>query len=142
MLSRTLSVSSSAHNCLGVGVKSIGLDKHLGTVIGRLPGLLTPAALAVPLVFAMICGSGFASTQSLFEFFVAPSRQLGIDPANVGALVSLGAAAGRTMSPVAAVTLMCASLCGADPMALVSRVAGPLFAGLFVVLIVRMLGIA
>jgi DcuC family C4-dicarboxylate transporter len=53
----------------------------------------------------------------------------------VGAVVSLSAAAGRTMSPVAAVTLMCAALTGTDPLALVRRVALPLLAGILAVLL-------
>ena len=45
------------------------------------------------------------------------------------------AAAGRTMSPVAAVTLMCASLTESEPLALAKRVAGPLLVGLAVVVL-------
>jgi DcuC family C4-dicarboxylate transporter len=48
--------------------------------------------------------------------------------------VSIAAAAGRTMSPVAAVTLMSASLTGTNPLTLVRRVTVPLLLGLVVVL--------
>jgi DcuC family C4-dicarboxylate transporter len=70
-----------------------------------------------------------ASTQSLFPFFAEPALRLGIDPALVGAVVSLASAAGRTMSPVAAVTLMTATLTGTNPLELARRVALPLLAG-------------
>jgi DcuC family C4-dicarboxylate transporter len=80
-----------------------------------------------------------ASTQSLYGFFVDPARQLGIDPVLVGAVVSVGAAAGRTMSPVAAVTLMCATLTETDPLDLVRRVALPLLLGIAAVIIMASL---
>jgi DcuC family C4-dicarboxylate transporter len=89
----------------------------------------------MPLGFAVLCGSGMAATQSLYGFFVDPARELGADPLRVGAVMALAAAAGRTMSPVAAVTLMCASLSGAEPLTLARRVAGPLAAGIGAVLL-------
>ena len=73
-------------------------------MIQRVPGIARrPAAGFVPLAFAALSGSGMAATQSLYGFFVAPAERLGADPKDVGAVVALGAAAGRTMSPVAAV---------------------------------------
>ena len=57
----------------------------------------------------------------------------------VGAVVSIAAAAGRTMSPVAAVVFMCASLTGSDPLVIARRVAGPLFAASAVTVLVAWL---
>jgi DcuC family C4-dicarboxylate transporter len=127
-----------AATCFGKGVEMIGLAGVLGEVLKAHPLLLRPAAVAMPLGFAWLAGSGMASTQSLYKFFVGPARALGEDPVQVGAVVSLSAAAGRTMSPVAAVTLMCAALTGADPLALVRRVAVPLLAGTLAVLLASM----
>ena len=84
---------------------------------------MLPLAAAVPMAFAAICGSGMASAQSLYSFFHGPAKALDLDPVSVGALVSLGSAAGRTLSPVAAVTLMCATLTGTNPFTLAKRVA-------------------
>jgi DcuC family C4-dicarboxylate transporter len=126
-------------NCFGKGVEAIGLADVLGQVIEGAPWLLLPAAGAVPLGFAVLCGSGMASTQSLFPFFAAPALRLGIDPGHVGAVVSLAAAAGRTMSPVAAVTLMCGELTGTNPLELARRVALPLLAGVAAVVIAAIL---
>jgi DcuC family C4-dicarboxylate transporter len=78
-----------------------------------------------------------ASTQSLYGFFHDPAVALGLDPVAIGALVSLGSAAGRTMSPVAAVVLMCAAFTGTNPFTLAKRVAVPLLAGITVVLLLR-----
>jgi C4-dicarboxylate transporter, DcuC family len=131
-----------AATCFGEGVKLVGLAALLGDVIGQAPGLLVPFAGALPLAFAVVCGSGFASTQSLFSFFVDPAKGLGIDPVAVGAVVSLASAAGRTMSPVAAVVLMCGSMTGAEPLALTRRVAGPLLIGVAAVVLWRTLALA
>jgi DcuC family C4-dicarboxylate transporter len=127
-------------NCFGKGVEQIGLADLLGKLIEAFPAALLPSAGALPLAFGWVSGSGMAATQSLFgEFFVEPSQSLGVDPVRVGAVVSIGAAAGRTMSPVAAVTLMCASMTGTDPLALARRVAIPLIIGLIAVVAVAML---
>ncbi len=125
-------------NCFGEGVKLIGLARLIGQIVEALPTLLLPTAGALPLVFAWVCGSGMAATQSLYSFFVIPANDLHIDPLQVGAVVSIGAAAGRTSSPVAAVTLMSASLTGTSPLELAKRVALPLLAGLAVVLVVAL----
>ena len=100
------------------------------------PLLLMPTASGLPLAFAWVCGSGMASTQSLYGFFVEPARSLGIDPAHIGAVVSISAAAGRTMSPVAAVTLMSAELTESNPLHLIRRVTVPLLIGIIVLVIV------
>lgn len=120
-------------SCFGKGVELTGLAADLGDVITRWPGLLLPTAGGLPWAFAWVSGSGMASTQSLYGSFVAPARDLGVDPVHVGAVVSIASAAGRTMSPVAAVTLMCAALTETSPFTLIRRVAVPLTVGLVVV---------
>ncbi len=111
----------------------------MGRLLEAYPNLLTPAAMALPLVFAVLCGSGMATTQSLFIFFVEPAHHIGYDPLRLGAMVALAAAAGRTLSPVAAVTLTCAALTEVNPLQLVRRLVGPLLAGMFAVLLASML---
>jgi DcuC family C4-dicarboxylate transporter len=126
-------------NCFGKGIEQIGLAQLLGTIIEEVPWILIPAAGSLSLLFGALCGSGMATTQSLFPFFAVPTLRLGIDPAVVGAVVSLAAAAGRTMSPVAAVTLMTASMTQTNPLELVRRVMIPLLAGMTAVVIAAML---
>ncbi len=126
-------------NCFGAGVEAIGLAALFGDLIESAPWLLIPLAGTLPLGFAVLCGSGMAATQSLFKFFAEPALALGIDPALVGAVVSLASAAGRTMSPVAAVALMCGTLTGTNPFELARRVALPLLAGIAAVVVAAML---
>jgi DcuC family C4-dicarboxylate transporter len=128
-------------SCFGKGIAVVGLADHLGDFIAANPGLLQPLAGAVPCAFAFVCGSGMASTQSLYGFFYTPAVELNEDPVEVGAMVSVGSAAGRTMSPVAAVTLMCATLTGAKPFDLVRRVGPALIAGLAAAIVLRVMGV-
>ncbi len=121
--------------CFGEGVKQIGLASLVARLIAEQPLLLLSAAGLLPLAFGFLSGSGMAATQSLFDLFVQPARDLGIDPVHVGAVVALGAAAGRTMSPVAAVTLMCSQLTETNPFTLAKRVSGPLLVGMAAVIV-------
>jgi len=122
-------------SCFGEGIKQTGLASLLGDLVRSSPGLLFPGAGGLPLAFAWVSGSGMAATQSLFQFFTTPALNSGVAPVDVGAVVSIAAAAGRTMSPVAAVTLMCARLTETNPLALARRVAVPLLIGLAAVVI-------
>ncbi len=126
-------------NCFGVGVKEIGVAALIGDLIRVIPVLLIPAAGTLPLGFGLICGSGMAATQSLFGFFAGPAVAQGQDPIMVGAVVSLAAAAGRTMSPVAAVVLMCATMTDTSPFDIVKRVALPLVFGIILVVATAMM---
>ncbi|MBX3399394.1 MAG: C4-dicarboxylate transporter DcuC [Gemmataceae bacterium] len=126
--------------CFAEGMKLCGLAAALGHAIAGSPELMLPLAAVVPMLFAFVSGSGIASTKGLYEFFHDPAVALGHDPNAVGAVVSMGAAAGRTMSPVAAVVLMSGTLTGAKPFDIVKRVAPPLMAGLAASVALRMLG--
>jgi len=131
-----------AATCFGKGVDAIGLAKWFSGFISNRVSMLIAAAGMIPLAFAWVCGSGMASTQSLFQFFVQPAQALDVSPLDVGAIVSIASAAGRTMSPVAAVTLMCASLTGTNPFHLVRRLALPLFGGMIVMVLLALLKVS
>jgi DcuC family C4-dicarboxylate transporter len=128
-------------SCFGKGIEQVGLARHLGALIAGGSSLLYPLAGLVPAGFAFVSGSGMASTQSLYGFFHGPAVTLGEDPVSVGAMVSVGSAAGRTMSPVAAVVLMCAKLSKTEPFDLLKRVGPPLVVGLTGTVLLRSLGL-
>ncbi len=122
-------------NCFGEGVRLIKLNEALAGLVGDSTALLLIAAGVLSLGFAFVSGSGMAATTSLFGFFAGPALRLGLDPALAGAVVSLGSAAGRTLSPVSAVTLMSASLTRTEAMRLVRRVALPLLVAVAAVVV-------
>ncbi len=124
-----------AATCFGKGVELIGIARLIGALIEAWPALLLPIAGLLPLGFALLSGSGMATTQSLFGFFVQPANVAGVDPAGAGAVVALAAAGGRTISPVAAVTLMCGEMAGTNPIALFRRLVLPVLAGVVAMVI-------
>jgi DcuC family C4-dicarboxylate transporter len=126
-----------AATTFGKAAEVVGIQRDLHALIDMAPSILIPLAVAVSLLFAWVCGSGIAASQSLFPFFIEPARKLDVDPVNLGALTSLASAGGRTMSPVAAVTLICSSLTQTQPMDLVRRVAIPIVVGMAVVTLLR-----
>lgn len=126
-------------NVFGKGVEGAGLAAFLGPLVKGWPRVLFPLAALAALAFALLSGSGMASTQSLYGFFVEPAQAVSADPLRVGAVVSLSAAAGRATSPVSAVVLLSASLAGAEPLAMMRRTGPALLAGLVVTLVVAML---
>jgi DcuC family C4-dicarboxylate transporter len=126
-------------NCFGKGVEVSGLAEHLKSLIRATPGLLLPSAALFPLAFAWLCGSGMAATQSLIAFYIEPARHLGVEPLRVGAVVSLSASSGRTISPVAAVVLMSASLTDTQPLDLLRRASLPMLASTAAVVVAAML---
>jgi DcuC family C4-dicarboxylate transporter len=124
--------------CFGTGIEVTRLASRLGDVIQGSPSLLTPAAGFIPLAFAALSGSGMAATQSLYESFAHAAERVGADARDIGAVVAIGAAAGRTMSPVAASALMAAKLTGTNSLQLARRVAGPLLVSLVIVIALRL----
>jgi DcuC family C4-dicarboxylate transporter len=115
--------------CFAEGVMLVGVGELIQNVVALLPALLIPAAGYLTLGFAFLCGSGIAATKGLFAVFAQSAVEHGADPLDVGAIMAVCADAGRTMSPVAAVTLMCARLTGTRPADLIKRVAAPIVAG-------------
>ncbi len=125
-------------NCFGVAIRNVGIAQQLGAAIELWPDALLPTAGIFSVSFAALCGSGMATAQSLFGFFAEPSLRLDIDPTHTGAVVSIASAAGRTMSPVAAVTLMCANMTGTRPIELSKMVAIPLLVSVATVIVLAM----
>jgi DcuC family C4-dicarboxylate transporter len=128
-----------AASCFGEGIKFLGVHILIGELVERAPAALIPLAIFVPMLFALLSGSGMAATQSLFEFYVPAIEVTGADPFRVGAFVSIGAAAGRTMSPVAAVVLMSTRMANAEPLQVTRRLVGPLVTGLLALILVAWL---
>ena len=124
-----------AARCFGAGMEHVGFAELLGQVTKQSPGLLVPSAVGVPLSFAWLSGSGMAAMQSVYGFFIAPAQAAGVSAVDLGALIAIAAAAGRSLSPVAAVTLMCSSLAQTSPIGVCKRLAIPILGALVCVLI-------
>jgi DcuC family C4-dicarboxylate transporter len=133
-LTRIVSVIVTAQ-CFGEGIKLLGLNEPIGHLILVRPDLVWPVSAGVSLAFACLCGSGMAATQSLYKFYI--NSEMGLDVMlPVGAVTSIAAAAGRTMSPVAAVVFTSAELSDSPPLVIARRVAIPLLVATVVTVLV------
>ncbi len=114
----------------GAGLAATGLGKALlatanGDTAAPLLAGLFPGTLA------LLSGSGSGSVLAYAQTFLGgqpPSSTLD----GLASLACLGAAFGRTLSPVAAVTICVAGLARVEPIALVRTVALPLLGGALV----------
>ncbi|HEY1379299.1 MAG TPA: C4-dicarboxylate transporter DcuC [Gemmataceae bacterium] len=123
-LARIVSIIVVA-SCFAEGVILLRLNEPIAAAIRARPDLVWPLAGGLTLLFAVLCGSGYAATQSLYGIFVTDAMGTEL-MLRIGAVVSVSAAAGRTMSPVAVVNLTTASLAETEPLAVARRVAVPL----------------
>ena len=125
-----------------LGVELSGLIALLIQAINAWPRSALVVAPVASWFLAFVAGTGIAPAVAIMEFFVPAAGPLGLDPIRLGAVTSLAAHFGRTMSPAAAVVMMAAGLSGAGPRELIRRVAGPLLIGLLVLIAAALLGIA
>ena len=116
------------------GVELSGLIRLLLNAMSAWPKSALVVAPVASWFLAFVAGTGIAPAVSIMEFFVPAAGSLGLDPIRLGAVTSLAAHFGRTMSPAAAVVMMAARLSGAGPRELIRRVALPLLIGLAVLI--------
>jgi DcuC family C4-dicarboxylate transporter len=112
-------------SCFGKGIELLQIDAPIRDAIRGREELVWPIAGCLTLLFALLCGSGMAATQSLYKFYVTDSMSTEM-MLRVGGVTAVTASAGRTMSPVAAVNLVSADMTDTEPMAIARRVALPL----------------
>jgi C4-dicarboxylate transporter, DcuC family len=124
------------------GVEMSGLIGLLIRAINAWPESALVVAPMASWFLAFVAGTGIAPAVAIMEFFVPAAGPLGLDPLRLGAVTSLAAHFGRTMSPAAAVVMVAARLSGAGPRELVRRVAGPLLIGLAVLIAAALLRVA
>jgi DcuC family C4-dicarboxylate transporter len=124
------------------GVELSGLIRLLLEAMSAWPKSALVVAPVASWFLAFVAGTGIAPAVSIMEFFVPAARSLGLDAIRLGAVTSLAAHFGRTMSPAAAVVMMAARLSGASPRELIRRVAVPLLIGLTVLIAAALLRIA
>ena len=112
------------------GIKANGLMELLVGGLSGQPILAIMASILLPYLLALICGSGIAPTVAVMNVLIPVTARLGLPMVGTGATIAMSAHFGRTMSPAAAVVALSAQLSGAEPIALLRRVALPLLAGL------------
>ena len=103
------------------GLKALGLIKALIAGMLNSTGIVKIAATFGPFVLALISGSGDAATVAFNEAVTPHAVEFGISTMNMGSIAALGGTLGRTISPIAGATIICAGIAGVDPMEVCKR---------------------
>ena len=103
------------------GLKALGLIKALIAWMLNSTGIVKIAATFGPFLLALISGSGDAATVAFNEAVTPHAAEFGISTMNMGSIAALGGTLGRTMSPIAGATIICAGIAGVDPMEVCKR---------------------
>ena len=119
-------------------VRVNGLIEMLAHHLRNAPAAVTTASVVIPWAFAAVTGTAVGTAPLVINIIlpiamggVATTKSAGsiATGLRIGSVNALAAQFGRTSSPVAPVTIMCATLARARPLDLVKRVAPPLLAG-------------
>jgi DcuC family C4-dicarboxylate transporter len=111
------------------GVRLSGLIAIVIRTIASWPDLAMVAGMVAPWCLAVISGTGIAPAVAVMEFFVPAAGSMKLDPVQLGTVSALGAHFGRTMSPAAAVVMVCSTLANARAVDLIRQVVPPLLVG-------------
>ena len=103
------------------GLKALGLIKALIAWMLNSTGIVKIAATFGPFLLALISGSGDAATVAFNEAVTPHAAEFGISTMNMGSIAALGGTLGRTISPIAGATIICAGIAGVDPMEVCTR---------------------
>lgn len=122
-------------------IKANGLIELLAAGLSTQPALATATSVALPGLLAAVSGSGIAPAVAVMNVLVPMAGAMSLDPVRVGALCSVAAQLGRTMSPAAAVVMMSAAVSGVPPHELLKRVVVPLLAGAAAMLAAALAGV-
>lgn len=121
------------------GIKANGLIEHLTDALANRPIAAKIASLILPFTLAGVTGSGSAPAIAVMNVLVPVAPKMNLNAVDIGALASVAAQLGRTLSPVAAVVIMSATISRVTPLNLVKYVVLPLLTGLIVVLVATLL---
>ena len=103
------------------GLKALGLIKALIAWMLNSTGIVKIAATFGPFLLALISGSGDAATVAFNEAVTPHAAEFGISTMNMGSIAAFGGTLGRTISPIAGATIICAGIAGVDPMEVCKR---------------------
>ncbi|TCL36763.1 DcuC family C4-dicarboxylate transporter [Anaerospora hongkongensis] len=103
------------------GMTSIGLVKAFIDLLTHATGIVKYAATFGPFLLAVIAGSGDAAAFAFNEAVTPHAQKFGLEVINMGSIAALTGCFGRTMSPIAGATIVCATIAGVSPMELAKR---------------------
>ena len=114
------------------GLTTIGLvDWFIHAMLNN-PAIVKLCAAFGPFLLGLLTGSGDAATFAFNEAITPHATEFGMTPVQMGSMATLGGTLGRTMSPIAGATIICAGIAGINPMEITKRNAIPMVCALTV----------
>lgn len=128
----TLIVTAS---CFIAGLTEVGLTERFVNLVAGVDWTAKISAGVITGFLAIVAGTGIGPSVAFSKAVLPALRDTNLAGAlDLGALAAIAATFGRTMSPVAAVVIFCATFGNAKPIELVKHTAIPLLAGFIVML--------
>lgn len=119
------------------GINEVGLVKVLLDSMTNFKAAVGLAGTFFPMLVSILAGSGDAATVAFNEAITPHAAQFGTTILDLGTLAALAGALGRTMSPVAGVTIVVAGIAKASPVDVVKRTAPGMIIAAIVVFLMR-----
>ena len=114
--------------CAGVftlGMEKIGLTPAMTNAMKSNPAIAVWGAGIGTWIIASLCGSGDAATLAFNGSITPLVGSFGMDPAKIGTIAHLCACFGRTMSPLAGISIICAGIAKVNPIEITKRTVAP-----------------
>lgn len=119
------------------GMNQVGLIKVLLNSMNSFKAAVGAAGTFGPLLISVLAGSGDAATVAFNEAITPHAAQFGTTILDLGTLAALAGALGRTMSPVAGVTIVVSGIAKVNPFEVVKRTAPGMIIAAIVVFLMR-----
>ena len=103
------------------GMKSLGLIDIAIVSLKESKDIIPVATAFAPFLLGLLSGSGDAAAIAFNESVTVYAEEFGIDPARMASLAALSGVLGRTMSPIAGATIICAGIAKISPLDISKR---------------------
>ncbi|MBQ4506302.1 MAG: C4-dicarboxylate transporter DcuC, partial [Firmicutes bacterium] len=108
------------------GMGAVGITNAIVEAMKNNPSIAKVGAAYIPMLIAMLSGSGNAACFAFIESVLPHSHEIGIDHNKLSVVCCGSGSWGRSWSPVAAVTVVLCGIAGVDPMSVVKITALPM----------------
>ena len=118
------------------GMQALGIVSSLIAYMKESQGMAKMAAAWGPYLITVLSGSGDAVSLAFNGAITPHAAEFGLDPAKLGSLAYLSGGLGRSMCPVAPITIIAAQMAGVEAMDMVKRNAIPATCSLIAVMLI------
>ncbi|MCD8339323.1 MAG: C4-dicarboxylate transporter DcuC [Burkholderiales bacterium] len=125
-----------AAGVFAAGLKVSGLIDAFIAMLKQSSDIARWGASLGPFIMAVVSGTGDAATLAFNEAVTPHAAEFGMTIPKLGSLALISGGLGRTMSPIAGVTIVVAGLCASSPLSLCKRTAVPMIVAVIVLALV------